>query len=121
MNKNVWEKQTQKLIGFHKKEEVEEVEGWTYNNNLSTCAGAARIPTPIPATMRPVSIIMWLCERAITTHPDINGKIENSNAIFLPHWFIMLPDTNDPIGVAAECIEADIGLSQINVRKTKQH
>ena len=67
------EKQTQKLIGFYNKKlesrkQASKKKGAHNNNNnnknnnlykyRSTCAGAARIPTPIPATMRPISNIM---------------------------------------------------------------
>jgi hypothetical protein len=39
-------------------------------------------------------------------HPHNNGIIDKSSVFFLPYAFIIGVDTNDPIGVASECIDA---------------
>lgn len=60
----------------------------------------------MPHATRPTRIATWLVDSAIMHHPHNNGIIDKSNVFFLPYAFIIGVDTNDPIGVASECIDA---------------
>lgn len=51
-------------------------------------------------------IIEWLSASAIEDQPAINGAIDSSNAFLRPYASMSGTEANDPIGVAAECMEA---------------
>jgi len=82
-----------------------------------TCEGAAINPTAMPHATRPMRIATWLVDSAIMHHPHNNGIIDKSSVFFLPYAFIIGVDTNDPIGVASECIDAIVHEEKI---KNKQ-
>lgn len=87
---------------------------WTFFNQIPlqfyqiflTWAGAAIRPTAIPHTILPTSMAIWEVDSAIIPQPLNNGIMENRRVLFRPYASIIPADTNEPIGVAKECIDA---------------
>lgn len=60
----------------------------------------------MPQIIRPIRIIEWLWASAMEDQPAIKGATDSSKAFLRPYASIMGTEASDPIGVAAEWMEA---------------